>query len=132
MQKNSLLNNQFIKKNFENYFFIIILIAPFLEFINQNIIEFENYITFQFFLLAILLCSLQYLLIFLFKSFFHNIDANDYKNCFCIIVYLQFKFQIIRIFLSNLGIQYDGELALILLILLTIIIIRLYKKSIFN
>ena len=132
MQNSYLLNTQFFKIIFKNYFFIIILITPFLEFIDKNIIEFDSYITFQFLLFSALFLILQFFFILFLRNFFQHNNIIEYKECFSIAIYLQFKFQITRIFLSNLGFKLDGELALFLIIFLTIILIKLYKKIFFK
>ena len=79
MQKSISPKTNIIKSVFENYFFLIILATPFLEFINQNIIEFESYITLQFILLFIMFVSFQLLLMFFLKRFFNTFVSNPDK-----------------------------------------------------
>ena len=136
------MNKILSSKIYERYFFLIILITPFLEFVEKNITEFDGYITLQFVFYSILLFLLLCLLMFFSRTFFNQIDPIDHNNLFCIAIYLQFKFLIFKNIFSKIGIKYDhnnflynpydGEFSLILIIFLTIIIVKLYNKLIFK
>ena len=89
---NKILSNKILSnKIYERFFFLIILIVPFLEFIEKNIMEFDGYITLQFTFYSILLFLLLCLLMYFSRIFISSIDHIDYNNLFCIAIYLQFK-----------------------------------------
>ena len=115
--------NNFIKKRL----YIAILLLPFLEFFNQNVIEFTKEIFIYFVIYSVLILCLVFLVLAL-CEFFLNRQKLDFKIIFSIIFYFFFKHNLFQNILSEINIKFDGELSFLILILISVIIIFSFKK----
>ena len=120
------------KKFIEKYLYLVILILPFLEFINENYVEFDSFITLNFLLYSIAFIILIYLILIIFRKIFYFIDKDKFNLFFSIAFYLQFKFYLLKIFFLDFTSRYDGEIAFILIIIFTIVIFKFLKKQAFK
>lgn len=106
-------------------YFIILL--PFFEFINVNINEFTLEI-FNFFLIysSVILIFL-FMVISSLKKFYID-DLKKIKIYLAIFFYLLFKFELIKLYLSNYT-NYDGEVSSLILLIIFLIFFFLYRVN---
>lgn len=116
--------NNFIKKRL----YIAILLLPFLEFFNQNVIEFTQEIFIYFVIYSVLILCLVFLTLAL-CEFFFNRQKLDFKIIFSIIFYFLFKHNLFQNISSKISIKFDGELSFLIIILISIIIFLSFKKT---
>ena len=81
-------NINMLKKFIEKYLFLVILILPFLEFINENYVEFDSFITLNFLLYSIAFIVLIYLILIISKKVFYFIDKDKFNLFFSIIFFI--------------------------------------------
>ncbi len=119
----------FYNKNIDKNLYLVILFLPFIEFINTNFFEFTGEVFLHFVFYSILILIIIFLSIFFIKFLFKNRNEN-FKNYLSLIIYLQFKFSLVKNFLSDAKINYDGEISLILILVLTVLITYLYSQEV--
>ena len=121
-----------LRKLIAKYLFIIILILPFLEFVNENYVEFDSYITLNFLLYSIAFILVIYLLLIICRTIFSSVNKDKFNLFFSITIYLQFKFYLLKMFFVDITSDYDGEIAFILIIVFTILIFKFLKRQAFK
>lgn len=117
----------FFKKNF----YFIILLIPFIEFINKNFSEITIEIFFYFLIYSIIILISILVIFFLIDSILKK-NRNELRFLLSISFYIFFKFHLFKSYINNYKINYDGEISIFLIFLIIFSLFYLNKYLIIN
>lgn len=117
--------NNFVEKRF----FLLVLSIPFIEFINKNFNEITREIFLFFFIYSTLILIAVLFICYFAKNFFDKENKNNFNFLLSISFYVFFKFEFFKSFLTNFNISYDGEISLVIILMIIFILFILNSYS---
>ena len=117
--------NDFIEKRF----FLFVLSIPFIEFINKNFNDITREIFLFFFIYSTLILILVLFICLIVNNFFNKENKNKFKFLLSISFYIFFKFEFFKSFFTNYNISYDGEISLVIMLIIIFIFFILNSYS---
>ena len=117
--------NNFIEKRF----FLFVLSIPFIEFINKNFNDITREIFLFFFIYSTLILIVVLFICYFANNFFDKENKNKFNFLLSISFFVFFKFEFFKSFLTNYNISYDGEISLLIILIIIFIFFILNSYS---